>query len=60
MYWFLFICFYGLFSSSESLNVKIMVYLGVALKEIITSLLVFQILILIKSPSKVEILEVGN
>lgn len=60
MYWFLFILFYGLFSSSESLNVKIMVYLSVALKEIITSLLVFQILILIKIPSKVEILEVGN
>lgn len=37
-----------------------MVYLGVALQEIITSLLVFKILILIKSPSTVEIAELSN
>lgn len=37
-----------------------MVYLVVALQEIITSLLVFQILMLIKRPSKIEISEAGS
>lgn len=37
-----------------------MVYLGVALQEIITPLLVLQILMLIKWPSKIEISEAGS
>lgn len=59
MWWHLFTFFYGLFSSSESLNVKIMVYLCVVLQDTITLVLLFQILILMKSSSKVEISEVG-